>query len=39
MQVPVDQISFEQQVEELGRVFVDCVREEYEDACRHCRTI
>lgn len=31
MQVPIDQISFEQQVGELGRVFADCTRKEFED--------
>ena len=31
MQVPVEQISFEDQIKELGRVFAGCVREEFED--------
>ena len=30
MQVPIDQISFEQQIKELSRVFADCAREEFE---------
>ena len=38
MQVPIDQISFEQQVKESGRVFADCVREEYEDALPNATT-
>ena len=31
MQVPIEQISFEQLTTELGRVFADCFREEFEN--------
>ena len=31
MQTPVDQITFEQQAEQLGRVFANCVQKEFED--------